>query len=370
LSFYPIEDFKNQFEQTELEGNMDIKKDWVREQGIKCVVWDLDNTLWDGTIMIDDRVSLRNNVRSIIRALDDRGILQSIASKNDYACAMEKLQEFNLDEYFLFPQIGWHSKALSMQTIAESINIGLDTIAFIDDQPFEREEVNFSHPEVLCIDATDIDKMLDMSEMNPRFITLDSKMRRQMYLNDQERNNVEENFVGPKEEFLASLQMELSIFPAKEEDLKRAEELTVRTHQLNATGYTYSYDELNYFRLSDQHQLFMARLKDKYGTYGHIGLSLIECSPDLWTIKLLLMSCRVMSRGIGTIMLSHIMQMAKQQDVRLQAEFVPNDRNRMMDITYRFAGFDEVDEIDGRIIIGNELSKITPFPDYVKVNVL
>ena len=317
---------------------MSIKKDRDSEQSIKCVVWDLDNTLWDGTLMVDEHVSLRRDVRRIIRTLDERGILQSVASKNDYASAMAKLQEFNLDQYFLFPQIGWHSKALSVKTLAESINIGLDAIAFVDDQAFEREDVNFSHPEVLCIGAVDLDKMLDMPEMNPRFITADSKIRRRMYLSDQVRQKEEKYYAGPKEEFLASLRMVLSIFHAKEEDLRRAEELTVRTHQLNATGYTYSYDELNQFRLSERYTLLMARLKDKYGTYGHIGLSLIERLTDLWTIKLLLMSCRVMSRGVGTIMLTHIMQLAKINNVCLQAEFVPNGRNRMMEITYRFAG--------------------------------
>ena len=121
--------------------------------------------------------------------------------------------------------------------------------------------------------------------------------------------------------------MVLTIFPAKEEDLQRAEELTVRTNQLNATGYTYSYNELNQFRLSDKYKLLMARLDDKYGRYGHIGLALVKCNPDVWTLKLLLMSCRVMSRGVGSIMLNHIMQLAKSHKVRLRAEFVPTGRN-------------------------------------------
>lgn len=191
-----------------------------------------------------------------------------------------------------------------------------------------------------------------------------------MYLNDMARNKVEEDFMGPKEAFLASLNMILTIFPAKEEDLKRAEELTLRTNQLNATGYTYSYDELNYFRESDGYKLLMARLEDKYGTYGHIGLALVKCYSDLWTIKLLLMSCRVMTRGVGSIMLSHLIQLAKHNNVRLQAEFVPNDRNRMMDITYRFAGFHELDEPEGHTIFGHDLSNPQPFPDYVKVDIL
>jgi FkbH-like protein len=139
-----------------------------------------------------------------------------------------------------------------------------------------------------------------------------------MYWSDITRHKAEATFDGPKQSFLASLEMKLKLFPAREEDLQRAEELTVRTNQLNATGCTYSYDELNHFRQSPQYKLLMASLDDKYGIYGHIGLSLVECTDTIWTIKLLLMSCRVMSRGVGSIMLSHIMQQAKANHVRLQ----------------------------------------------------
>lgn len=110
---------------------------------IKCVIWDLDNTLWDGVLLEDNQVSLRDNVAELIKALDNRGILQSIASKNDYLKAMEKLRELGLREYFLYPQINWNSKAFSIKEIARLINIGTDAIAFIDDQPFELEEVSF-----------------------------------------------------------------------------------------------------------------------------------------------------------------------------------------------------------------------------------
>ena len=345
---------------------MDVTTEIDRKNTIKCVVWDLDHTIWDGVLLEDDQVSLREDAVSIIQALDNRGILQSIASNNDYTIAMQQLRDFNLDEFFLFPKIGWNSKVSSIEEITQCINIGLEAVAFIDDDPFERGAVQFSLPEVLCIDAANLDQVLDMPEMNPGFITVDSKMRRKMYLNDLVRNKVEGDFVGPKEAFLASLNMTLTIFPAKEEDLRRAEELTLRTNQLNATGYTYSYNELNYFRQSDGYKLLMARLEDKYGTYGHIGLALVKCNADVWTIKLLLMSCRVMSRGVGSIMLNHLIQLAKHRNVCLQAEFVPNDRNRMMDITYRFAGFYELDEIEGLIVFEHNLSNPQPFPDYVK----
>ncbi len=338
-------------------------------RSIKCVVWDLDNTLWGSVLLEDDHVSLRAGVVDIIRTLDSRGILNSIASKNDYTVAKKKLDELGLSEYFLYPQISWNPKSASIKEIARSINIGLDTLAFIDDQPFEREEVAFSWPQVLCIDARDIPALLDMPEMNPRFITEDSKKRRLMYFSDIERDKVEKEFVGSSEEFLSTLHMVFTISPAREEDLRRAEELTVRTHQLNTTGYTYSYDQLNEFRQSNAYKLLVASLSDKYGTYGKIGLALVECREDVWTIKLLLMSCRVMSRGVGTIMINHIMSLAKSANVRLRAEFVSNDRNRMMYVTYKFGGFKEVQKADNLVVLENDLRHIQPFPAYAKVHI-
>jgi FkbH-like protein len=337
----------------------------MSKQSIKCVVWDLDNTGWDGILLEDTEVTLRPHVVEILRILDERGILHSIASRNDHGTAMAKLQEFGIDEYFLYPQINWNSKAASVGQIAKDINIGIDTIAFIDDQPFEREEVAFTHDKVLCIDSAQLDDLLDRPELNPRFITEDSRLRRHMYMADIRRNREEAEFVGPTEEFLSTLSMIFTIATAKEEDLKRAEELTVRTHQLNTTGYTYSYEELDAFRTSPRHKLLISSLEDRHGTYGKIGLTLLECDPEVWTVKLLLMSCRVMSKGVGMIMIHHILRMAKEAGVKLRAEFLSTDRNRQMLITYRFAGFKEVGRNGDVALMENDYSAIQPPPSYV-----
>lgn len=336
-------------------------------RSIKCVVWDLDNTIWDGILLEDEHVTLRDNVESSIKALDHRGILHSIASKNDHNTAIQKLDELGLGDYFLNPQINWNSKVESIKKIAQSINIGIDSIALIDDDPFERDEVKFSLPDVLCIDAAEVRELESMPIMNPKYVTEDSRLRRQMYISDIARNEVEERYEGPKESFLASLGMVLEIFPAQEEDLQRAEELTVRTHQLNATGVTYSYDELNHFRQSEEYLLLMTRLKDKYGSYGHIGLALIERGKTLWIIKLLLMSCRVMSRGIGSIMITHIINLAREHNAGLQAHFVPNDRNRMMNITFRFAGFYEANRDGNLVILQHDPTRIPKLPEHVNL---
>lgn len=341
-----------------------------KDNKIKCVVWDLDNTIWKGTLLENTVTELREGVIDIIKELDNRGVLQSIASKNEHNMAMEKLKEYGIEKYFLYPQINWNAKSSSIETIKSKINIGIDTIAFVDDQAFEREEVKHMLPEVLCIDALDIYKILDLPRMNPRFITQDSKKRRLMYMSDIKRNKVEENFTGPKQDFLQSLDMCLTISPVMDDDLKRAEELTVRTNQLNATGYTYSYEELDELRFSENHVLLMAGLNDKYGTYGKIGLILVECNRDVWTIKLLLMSCRVMSRGIGSIILNYVLKLAKEAGVKLLAEFVPTDRNRMMYITYKFSGFKEAGERDNVVILENDLKHIQEAPNYVKLNVI
>jgi FkbH-like protein len=337
---------------------------------VKCVVWDLDHTLWNGILLEDERVELRPGVDAILRELDERGILQSIASRNDHDRAMERLRDLGVADYFLHPQIDWAAKGQNVERIAKKLNIGLDTFLFIDDQPFEREEVAFACPQVRTLDAAELEGLLDRPELNPEFITDDSRRRREMYRADLERQQAEESFAGPSEEFLRGLEMRFTLAPCGEDDLQRAEELTVRTNQLNTTGYTYGYDELNAFRTSPDHVLLVAGLEDRFGTYGKIGLSLVEkTAPEYWTVKLLLMSCRVMSRGVGTIMMTHIMSLANAAGARLRAEFVPNGRNRMMEVTYRFGGFREVDRRGEMILFEHDLSTIAPFPDYVQVEI-
>src|SRR6266513_1750357 len=108
--------------------------------------------------------------------------------------------------------------------------------------------------------------------------------------------------------------------------------------------------------------------KRSLSPYLKCSASIQQMCRDDWTIKLLLMSCRVMSRGVGTIMIHHIMNLAKKAGIPLRAEFVANDRNRMMYITYKFGGFKEVEKVDNLIVFENDLSYIQPFPDYIKVH--
>jgi FkbH-like protein len=187
-----------------------------------------------------------------------------------------------------------------------------------------------------------------------------------MYLEDMKRDIEEQAYRGPKEDFLASLGLRFKISPAGVEDLKRAEELTKRTSQLNASGLVFSYEQLDHFRTCPGHDLLVCELTDKYGSYGKIGLALVEKTGADWRIRLLLMSCRVISRGVGTVLLLHIMQQAKSAGKRLLADFRMTDRNKMMYIMYKFANFKERSKDGhGDIVLENSLADIPVMPGYI-----
>lgn len=333
------------------------------EQKIKCVVWDLDNTLWNGILTEGDDVQLRDGIIDVIKTLDERGILQSVASKNNFEDAYKKLEELGVSEYFLYPQINWNPKSEAIKKIAENVNLGIDSFAFVDDSEFEREEVLTADNRIMVIDACDIDKILDNERFIPKFITEDTRNRRLMYIADSKRKQDEAEFTGDNTEFLRSLGMKLTIAPVTEHDLQRAYELTVRTHQLNSTGYTYSYDELKQFITSDDHIFLIAQLTDKYGDYGKIGLILVENTESL-RIKLLLMSCRVMSRGVGSAILIYLAKLKERLNKRMFAEFKTTDRNRIMYITYKIMGFDELEDNDGNVLLEYTSDESKDFPDY------
>ncbi|GAB7105782.1 HAD-IIIC family phosphatase [Streptomyces phaeofaciens JCM 4814] len=335
------------------------------------MVWDLDNTLWDGVLLEESgAVVPRSEVVDLIRRLDRRGILHSIASRNDRQAAMERLGELGLDDMFVYPQIGWNPKSSSLREVARSLNVGIDALAFVDDEPFERAEVAHALPGVLCLAPEDLAGALDLPELTPRFVTDESARRRDMYRSQTVREEQERTFAGTPEEFLAELKMEFTIRRAGLDDLQRAEELTVRTNQLNSTGRTYSYEELAGLSTSPDHVLLVAELTDRYGSYGTIGLALAERGRPHWHLRLLLMSCRTMSRGVGTILLNHVMRTAKEAGAEaLCADFVETGRNRMMQITYAFAGFTEVSRDGTALLLKSDLRRIQDPADYIRITI-
>ena len=334
---------------------------------VKLLVWDLDDTLWAGTLLEGDDLVLRPRARATLETLSQRGILHSIASKNDRDAAFAKLLELGVDEYFLYPQIGWGSKVASLEKLADVVNVGLDALALIDDQAFVREEVGHALPEVLTLDAFELDGLVKRPEFKPRFITAESARRRQMCLADMKRNEALTRFDGPNEAFLATLGLQFAIGPAGSRDLERAEELTVRSHQLNSSGYIYSREQLAVLQSSADHLLLVSRLRDRFGEHGMIGLAVVEKLPKSWNVKLILTSCRVMDRGVGTVLLNCILDLARRAGVRLFAEFRDNGRNVLARRFFDILGFREMRRRNDVLILESDVRKKPYFPDFVEV---
>ncbi|WP_320784826.1 HAD-IIIC family phosphatase [Streptomyces sp. CRN 30] len=334
---------------------------------VKCVVWDLDDTVWDGTLSEGAGVRLRPGVRALIDTLDQRGILQSIASKNDEKAALTELERLGIRDYFLVPHVSWQPKSGLIHSIARRLNIGLEAVMFIDDSAFERAEVEFAHPQVRCVDPAAAADLLGRPELS-RPVTEDGRARRTMYLQAEERNEYEKSYAGPQVEFLRSLRMSLTVAVATPEDLERAAELTERTHQLNTTGLTFSGAELRELMGRSDHTLLVARLTDRFGTYGTIGLALVGKTAEEWRIRLFLMSCRVMGRNVGGAILRYLARSAEAEQVRLTADFKTTDVNKSMYTVYRLAGFKKT-AVEGPV----QVLEMAPglqhaYPDYLDLS--
>ncbi|WP_194906508.1 HAD-IIIC family phosphatase [Catenulispora rubra] len=311
----------------------------TQEPIVKCLVWDLDNTLWNGTLVEDGQVEVDDAVRAVVEGLDARGVLQAVSSRNDHEPAWARLEELGLAEYFVAAHIDWGPKSDSVRKIAERLDFALTTMAFIDDQPAERAEVAHHLPDVRCYRADQARDLLDRPEFSPPTVTADARRRRQMYQAAAEREEHRERFDGADEDFLRSLQIEMHITEARAEDLTRVEELTRRTSQMNATGVHYSHEALHSLLGAQDYDVLVISMADRFGPHGAVGVVLIEKLPQVWRIKLLATSCRVVSFGAGTILLRWLTDTAARTGAHLAADFRRTDRNRIMEVAYRFAGF-------------------------------
>lgn len=310
---------------------------------VKCLVWDLDNTLWRGVLLENDEVVVPEAIRDVIVELDARGVLHAVSSKNDHDLAWERLRELGLADYFVAARIGWGRKSDAVREIVGLLEFTESTVAFIDDQATERAEVEFHLPEIRCYPAERATELPGLPEFTPASRTADSGRRRTMYQANLRRNAERAEYQGPDAEFLRSLDLRLTVARAGEEDIARAEELTVRTSQMNATGVHYSDADLRALLTDAHHEVLVASLSDRFGSHGVIGIVLVAKHASSWHLKLLATSCRVMSFGIGAVLLGWIADQASRAEVHVIADFRRTDRNRIMEVAYRFAGYEQQD---------------------------
>lgn len=334
---------------------------------VKCMVWDLDNTVWQGTLAEGDECRLRPGIAEALAGLDGRGILLSIASANDATPALAQMRQLGVDEYFLSPQIGWGEKLASILRISEELGIALDAIGFIDDEPFEREQVRQLLPDVRTYDASDAATLLERPECDPGLVTPEARRRRQMVVQGRRRAEAEQEGGCSHGEFLNSCRTRLGLRRAEPQDVPRILELLQRTHQLNATGVVYSPEELGTFCDDPDHRVYVATLGDRFADYGRIGVAICRCEPDAWTILCFLLSCRVLRRGIGNVVLGWIEGRARASGAAaLRGLFRPSDRNRPMRILYTMAGFEPTEPpADGTEILSRACRAQVLVPEWL-----
>jgi FkbH-like protein len=297
---------------------------------VKCVAWDLDNTLWDGILVEDgaDACKLRDDARRLVHQLDERGILQTIVSKNHYAEAWALLCELELDEFFLYPAINWGQKSQNLLQIAESLNINIDTFALLDDSPFERAEVARALPMVRVYDIAHVEGLLESKEFDVP-ISAQSRTRRLSYLGQQHRERARTVFAGDYTEFLRSCGMKMRLFtPDDEGSSARCLELIQRSNQLNLSARRYSSEEFRQL-LAVPGMLNVAfDCEDRFGLYGIVGFASVDERSDSPEVRDLVVSCRVMGKRVERSFLAWLATRERNRGRSIiRAQLVSTDRN-------------------------------------------
>jgi FkbH-like protein len=313
---------------------------------VKCVIWDLDNTLWKGTLVEDDLLglSLRADAVLAIQELDRKGILQSVASKNDPDVALAALRHFGIADYFLYPQISWAPKSQGIRAIAQKLNISTDTFAFVDDQAFERAEVLSQHPEVLAIDAAAISLLATHDRLNME-VTPEALGRRQFYQEEARRATALAAAPVEYEEFLRSCEMRVEISRLNRDDTPRVHELTQRTNQLNIWTSRFTLEEIEKL-LHDGSSLrgFTVRAADRFGSYGLIGFCVLDEAEG--QIKDLMFSCRIQGKLVGEAFIAWLNSRHTHSARPLQARYRPTRKNGPARALLAAAGFRQAGQFE------------------------
>ncbi len=305
----------------------------------KCVVFDLDHTLWEGVLLETDRVRLRSVVPGLLKTLDERGILLSIASKNAHDHAMAKLREFGLDEYFIYPKINWGSKSENVKRIAKDIDIGLDTFIFVDDNPFELEEVRQALGVVECVPVEELERLL----AHPRLqgsASPEARNRRALYRTAMVRSEAQAAFGDDYLAFLKASDIRLTVRPDRPEDFERVAELVQRTNQLNFSGRKYTREELLKRFDNPALERYVIACRDRYGDYGTVGFCMAVREGTTVRIEDLMLSCRVQGKYIEPALFGYLCERQDPPATRLLVNFKKTDRNLPAQHVLAKLGFD------------------------------
>jgi FkbH-like protein len=329
----------------------------------KCVAVDLDHTLWGGIIGEDGMTGIRLGAeypgaafQELQRALLDlsrRGILLAVCSKNNPSDAMEALSSHPgmllQPRDFAAMRINWNEKARSLREIAAELNIGLDTIAFLDDNPVERQQVREQAPEAIVIhlpeDPMDYARTVrDCPWFERLALSDEDRQRGEYYAAQRARLELESN-VTSKEDFYRGLDQVAEIALVSAQTLARVSQLTQKTNQFNLTTKRYTEPQIAEMAACPNWRVWTLRVKDRYADNGLVGVAIARVDGEVCEIDSFLMSCRVIGRTVETALLAHLAADAREQGAKLlQGWFLPTRKNAPAQEFYREHSFEEAEQ--------------------------
>lgn len=310
----------------------------VRSKPRKVIVLDCDNTLWQG-ICGEGPVQVTPPYRRLHEFMlrqRDEGVLLALASKNNEADVMAVLGS---DDSLLKPddftawQINWQSKSENLSALSEELGLALNSLVFLDDSPYECMEVRNACPEVLAIplpaNPDEIPAFLEhLWVLDRPLATEEDRNRASMYQAERQRADLSRRALT-REEFLASLNIEIQVTQATEADLPRVAQLTYRTTQFNMTGVLHSIQSLTSKLAQAGNECWTVRVRDVFGDYGLVGAIVFEPANDSLRVETFLLSCRALGRGVEDRMLEDLKRWAVERGAeRVVIPVVPTARNR------------------------------------------
>jgi len=352
----------------------------------KALVIDLDNTIWGGVVGEDglDGIKLGaeypgNAYLEVQRAIVDlhrRGIILAICSKNNPEDALEVFKRHDAMllrmEHFAATRINWKSKAENIREVASELNIGIDAIAFLDDNPLEREEVRMLIPEVHVIDLPDgpahFAAALRSTPVFERLaLSQEDRDRGSYYLAERQRAQLQGGAVT-LEDYYRSLGMVVEIAAVTSRTIARVAQLTQKTNQFNLTTRRYSEQEITAKAADARWRVDALTAGDRFGDYGLVGVAITNRNGEVCEIDSFLLSCRVIGRSVETALLSHVAREAASSGMRtLRGWYLPTRKNAPSKDFYPKHGFRMIDESDGKMLFEYDLSKELGWPDWVKL---
>jgi FkbH-like protein len=348
----------------------------------KCVVLDADNTLWGGVIGEDGIGGIElssafpgiafQEFQRVLKGLRHRGVLLAVASKNNHDDVVEVFtghddMVLSVDDIAVW-RVNWGPKSQSLREIAVELNIGEDALVFVDDSHYELAEVRASLPHVRCLqvpeEVAELPALLPASGLFRNLqVSAEDLKRTEMILSQQARKDVGSGL--SREQFLASLELVVEYFEVTEEHVGRVAQLTNKTNQFNLTTIRRTEADVRTLMGSPDHLLRAIRVSDRFGEYGLVGVAVLERSTgDDWVIETLLMSCRVLGRGIESTFIARLTDDAVAAGAkRIVGRHAPTQKNVIVADLYPRHGFTR--ESDGVFVAGP--AEVALAPSHVAV---